>query len=410
MNAPTALPGRAPHAIVLDGAGPERAHTLAICRQLAIRIDGCADSACAGLELLETLARPPALTILELRLADMDGADLIQALALLAPETSLVLCSGEDPRLLDTAATLAQTLGLSVLGVVPKPVQAEALRHAIGQLARARHAPAANMPLAIDSVDLMRALRRREFELHYQPKVALCDMRPVGAEALLRWRHPIHGLLSPCTFMPTVRDAALLVPVTLAVMELALADWRGWNARGRALPLSINLPAVLLGNPTLAARLIAITEAGGVPPSAITFELMEDSEMADLATALRVLIKLRLHGFGLSLDDYGVGFSSLQRLSRIPFTELKIDRSLVHEAWTRPHLLPLLKSAIGLAAGLGIEAVAEGVEHAADLELLQRLGCHQAQGYHLARPMAAADLERLLAQWPAHGPALNSAW
>lgn len=398
MNIPTAPPG-APHAIVLDADGPERAHTIAVCRQLGIRIGGCADNGCAGLELLETLPRPPELTILDLHLADMDGADLIQAMALLAPQTNLVVCSGGDPRLLDAACTLAQALGLSVLGAVPKPAQAEALQRALGRLAVARRAPAANMPLSIDGVDVMRALRRREFVLHYQPKVALADMRPSGAEALVRWRHPIHGLLTPCTFLPVVREAGLLAPLTLEVMDLALADWRGWQARGTALPLSVNLPACLLCNPSLAARLIDTTRAHGVPPAAITFELTEDSEMADLATALRVLIKLRLHGFGLSLDDYGVGFSSIQRLSRIPFTELKIDRSLVHEAWTRPHLLPLLKSAIGLAEGLGIEAVAEGVEHAADLELLRALGCHQAQGYYLARPLPADDLERLLARW-----------
>ncbi|WP_296950426.1 EAL domain-containing protein [uncultured Massilia sp.] len=391
------------HAIVLDADGSAREHTIAACRRLGIRISGAADNGCAGLELLETLPRTPELTIVDLRLADMDGADLMQALALLAPSTNLVICSAGEPRLLDAACTLAQELGLAVLGAAPKPVQPEALQRALGLLARARRAPVAGVRPALDGADVMRALRRHEFELHYQPKVALDGMRPRGAEALLRWRHPVHGLLGPCAFLAQVREADLFAPLTLEVLELAQADWRDWQARGAALPLSINLPAGLLGNPSLAARLIASTEAAGVPASAITFELTEDTEMADLAVALRVLIKLRLHGFGLSLDDYGVGFSSIQRLSRIPFTELKIDRSLVHEAWTRPHLLPLLKSTIDLAEGLGIEAVAEGVEQEADLDLLRRLGCHQAQGFYLARPMPAADLERLLGQWAGMG-------
>ena len=398
MTIPSNDPG-AVHAIVLDADAQARDHTIAACRALGIRISGWSDSGCAGLELLEALPRAPELTILDLRLADMDGADLIQALALLAPPTNLVMCSAGDPRLLDAACTLAQELGLSVLTAVPKPASADALRRALGLLARVRHVPAVPAHAVVDGIDAMRALRRHEFELHYQPKVGLRDMRPRGVEALLRWRHPIHGLLAPAAFLPQVRDADLLAPMTLEVLDLAHADWRGWEARGSALPVSINLPACLLGNPGLAARLIDATAAAGMPASCITFELTEDTELADLAVALRVLIKLRLHGFGLSLDDYGVGFSSVQRLSRIPFTELKIDRSLVHEAWTRPHLLPLLESAIGLAEGLGIEAVAEGVETADDLALLRELGCHQAQGYYLARPLPAPDLARLLANW-----------
>ena len=402
MESLTAAP-RAPHAIVLDADAGAREHTIAVCRRLGIRISGAADDGGAGLELLETLPRPPELTIFDLRLADMDGADLIQALALLEAPTNLVLCSAGDARLVDAACTLARTLGLSVLGAVPKPAGEEALRRAVARLARIPRRPTATVAPALDGADLMRALRRREFELHYQPKVGLADMRARGAEALLRWRHPIHGLLAPCSFLPLVRAEDLLAPLTLEVLALAQADWLALRRRDAALPLSINLPAGLLGNPSLAARLIDSTEAAGVPADAISFELTEDSEMADLGTALRVLIKLRLHGFGLSLDDYGVGFSSIQRLSRIPFTELKIDRSLVTEAWTRPHLLPLLRSAIGLARELGIEAVAEGVEQAADLALLRELGCHQAQGYYLARPLPAADLERLLRDWPGAG-------
>jgi EAL domain-containing protein (putative c-di-GMP-specific phosphodiesterase class I) len=397
MKPPTAAPV---HAIVLDAAGAERDHTVAVCRQLGIVVDGCADDGCAGVELLETLARPPELAIVELRLADMDGADLIQALALLAAPTHLVLCAACDARLLDAAGMLAQTLGLSVLAAVPKPLEADALRRAVGMLARTRHAPPAWAPPAVDGAGLVRALRRHEFTLHYQIKVGLSDMRPRGVEALVRWRHPVHGLLPPGAFLAQVRDADLLAPLTLEVLDLALADWCRWHARDIALPVSINLPAGLLGHPGLAARLIDVTATAGVPAAAVTFELTEDTEPADPGVALRVLLKLRLHGFGLSLDDYGVGFSSIQRLSRIPFTELKIDRSLVHEAWARPHLLAMLRSAIDLAAGLGIEAVAEGVEHAADLDLLRRLGCHQAQGYHLARPLPAAGLEELLTRWP----------
>lgn len=392
--------GAALHAIVLDADAGERAHTIAVCRALGIVVSGWADTGEAGLDLLDTPERTPDLTIVELRLADMDAADLFQALSLLAAPSHVIVCSRFEPRLQDAAFTLARCVGLAALAAVPKPLRTDDLQRALGLLRAPAEAKPGQAPWpapAIDPAQLLRALRGHEFELHYQPKIGLADMAPRGAEALLRWRHPLHGLLGPGHFLPQVQQAGLMELLTLHTLELALADWQGWLAQGVALPLSLNLSAGLLANPHLAARLIESVERAGVPTAALTFEITEDAEIADLATALRVLIKLRLHGFGLSLDDFGVGFSSMTRLSRIPFTELKIDRSLVHGAWARPHLLPLLRSAISLANGLGIEAVAEGIECAADLDVLRCLGCHQAQGYYLGRPVPAAELLRRLA-------------
>jgi EAL domain-containing protein (putative c-di-GMP-specific phosphodiesterase class I) len=384
------------HVLVLDDDPVARARTIAACRQLGMQVEHVVDTAAAALDLLEALPRMPDLAMVEPHLADMDAADFIQSLAMVAPDVRLVVCSRLDPRLADAACSLARALGLHVIGALVRPLQAEDLARVLAapdgpRAAASQHAA---LPLAADAAELLRALRRHEFELHYQPKFALGDMRPCGAEALLRWRHPDHGLLLPGRFLPQVRAARLLDPLTLEVLVLALEDWRGWNARGAALPLSLNLSPGLLTDPHLAARLIDIVEDAGVPAGALTFEITEDVELVDAAAALRVLIKLRLSGFGLSLDDYGTGFSSMERLACIPFTEIKIDRTLVHGAWARPHLQTLLRSAIGMAGALGIDAVAEGVEEAADLDVLRRLGCHQAQGFHLARPMPAADLAR----------------
>jgi EAL domain-containing protein (putative c-di-GMP-specific phosphodiesterase class I)/CheY-like chemotaxis protein len=387
------------HAIVLDADSRERELTIAACRASDIHVSGWAASGSTGLDLLESLPRTPDLIIAELRLADMDAADLIQALALLAPRSSLLICSRCEPRLRDAAFTLARALGLSTLPAVPKPLEPATLRRALALLEPPRAPPRPAPAMTVDADELLRALRRGEFELHYQPKVALDGMRVRGAEGLLRWRHPVHGLLGPGSFLRQVQGAGLLEALTLTTLDLVLADWHGLQARGLALPLSLNLSASLLADPHLAASLIETVDHAGVPPAMLSFEITEDTELADMTAALRVLLKLRLHGFGLSLDDYGSGFSSLMRLSRIPFTELKIDRSLVHEACSRPHLLPLLRSVVRLASELGIEAVAEGVESAADLEVLKALGCHQVQGYFLARPMPALDLARLLAEW-----------
>jgi EAL domain-containing protein (putative c-di-GMP-specific phosphodiesterase class I) len=175
----------------------------------------------------------------------------------------------------------------------------------------------------------------------------------------------------------------------MEVMRLALRDWQAWSRAGLALPLSVNLSPLSLTDPHLARQLIDAVAQACVPPAYLTFEVVEHAEVADLATALRVLIKLRLHGFGLSLDDYGAGHASMLRLARFPFSELKLDRQLVHQAWQRPHLKPLLRHAIATARELGVTSVAEGIETPEDLALLRELGCDQAQGYLVARPMPA---------------------
>jgi EAL domain-containing protein (putative c-di-GMP-specific phosphodiesterase class I) len=252
--------------------------------------------------------------------------------------------------------------------------------------------PAPTIAPAPDAERLSTALNSHQFELHYQPKIALLDGSLKGAEALVRWRHPVHGLLPPCGFLPHIEAAGMMDLLTMEVMRLALADWRGWNAAGMALPLAINLSPLSLSDPHLAGQLIAMADAAGVPPHCIAFEITEQAEIADLATALRILIKLRLHGFGLSLDDYGAGHASMLQLSRYPFNELKLDRRLVHRASERPHMRPLLRNTIAAARAINVLTVAEGIETEADRGLMLDLGCDLAQGYLVARPMPAAAL------------------
>jgi len=385
-------------AVVIDADADDREHTLALCRQLGITINGWADSAAGGLELIESLPAPPDLAIIDLHLPDMDGADLILTLSMLERDVSIAICSRACARLQDSALSLAATLGLPTLNAMPKPLRPRALQAAadacVPASARAAmpkqpHSPAIAPP---DADRLLLALRSRQFELHYQPKISLRDGVLQGAEALVRWRHPLHGLLPPGGFLPQAEAAGLVDLLTMEIVHLALADWRGWHAAGLALPLSINLSPLSLSDPHLAGQLIAAAAAAGVPSHCITFEITEQAEIADLATALRILIKLRLHGFGLSLDDYGAGHASMLQLSRFPFTEVKLDRRLVHRASERPHMRPLLRSTIAAAHELHVAAVAEGIETEQDRAMMRELGCDQGQGYLIARPMPAAAL------------------
>lgn len=393
--------------VVIDGNEQERDATIALCRQCGLLVNGWSHSGAAGLELLESLPAAPDLVILDLQLPDMDGADLLLALSMLAPATSIVICSAVCGRIQDTALTLAATLGLTALGALRKPAPAAALMAMVRDCPRAIYAAAKAAPLShpassiptVDAARVIDAVRGGQFELYYQPKVALCGGALQGAEALLRWRLPGHGLLAPCAFLPQVEAAGVMDVLTMEVVRMALRDWHAWNRAGLALPMSVNLSPLSLTDPHLASQLIAAVSAACVPPSYLTFEIVEHEEIADLATALRILIKLRLHGFGLSLDDFGAGHASLLRLSRFPFNELKLDRRLVHEACKRPHVKPLLRHAIATARDLEVTSVAEGIETEQDLVLLRELGCDLAQGYLIARPMPAGALPDWHLQW-----------
>ncbi len=385
-------------AVVIDADADDREHTLALCRQLGITINGWADSAAGGLELIESLPAPPDLAIIDLHLPDMDGADLILTLSMLERDVSIAICSRACARLQDAALSLAASLGLPTLNAMPKPLHPQALQAAADACVPAAVRAAMPKPPPFPAIPppdtdrLLLALKTHQFELHYQPKISLRDGQLKGAEALVRWRHPIHGLLLPASFLPQAESAGLVDMLTMEIVHLALADWRGWNAEGLALPLAINLSPLSLSDPHLAGQLIAATNAAGVPPHCITFEITEHVEIADLATALRILIKLRLHGFGLSLDDYGAGHASMLQLSRVPFTEVKLDRRLVHRASERAHMRPLLRNVIAAAHELHVTTVAEGIETEQDREMMREIGCEQGQGYLIARPMQAAAL------------------
>ncbi|MYM67868.1 EAL domain-containing protein [Pseudoduganella sp. FT55W] len=386
-------------AVLIDGSGSDLETAVAQCRLAGIIVNGWADNGAAALELIESLPAPPDLVIMELDLPDMDGPDLLQALSMLEPGLPVIITSRHSARLHDAALTLASALGLDALAALPKPLNAQALQDAAlnCEPASARNtAPArthcdAGLPRP-DAGEVLSGLHHHQFELHYQPKASLQDGSLRGAEGLIRWRHPQHGLLSPACFLPQTEAANLVDVMTVEVVRMALQDWKRWHTEGLSLPISINLSPLSLADPHLAEELITAVNQAGVPPRAIIFEIIEHEEIADLATALRILIKLRMHGFGLALDDYGAGHASMLQLSRFPFTEVKLDRRLIHGAAKRPHMLPLLRHTIASARELGVTTVAEGIELEEDRQLLRELNCDLAQGYLIARPMHARAL------------------
>jgi diguanylate cyclase (GGDEF)-like protein len=236
------------------------------------------------------------------------------------------------------------------------------------------------------------ALERGEFVLFYQPQLDLASGRVNSVEALLRWRHPQRGMVAPLEFISLIEQTALVGPVTLHVIELALHQLAAWRADGLELGISVNLSARNLHEPELAQQIEALLHSHTVPAAALTVEVTESAAMADPDTAVGVLDALRKLGVGVSIDDFGSGHASIAYLAQLPATELKIDRSFVSRMCESSRDEAIVRTTIDLARHLELRVVAEGIETTAVCERLAAMGCDTGQGYLISRPAPAEEL------------------
>jgi diguanylate cyclase (GGDEF)-like protein len=244
--------------------------------------------------------------------------------------------------------------------------------------------------------ELRRGLDRGELELHYQPKVYLADQRAAGVEALVRWRHPVRGMLTPQDFIPVAQQSYLMREVTAFVIETAVAQAALWRQAGLDLEVSLNVSGRDLLDTGLADFVEQSLSRHNVPPDTILLEIDERVLTSEPAHAVATAEALADIGVGLSLDDFGTGYSSLLRLKRLPFSEVKVDSSFFGRLLESPDDEVVVKSILDLAAALGIRSVAEGVESAEVASTLLAMGCVAAQGWHFARPMNAMSATRWL--------------
>ncbi len=235
--------------------------------------------------------------------------------------------------------------------------------------------------------ELRTALAAGELVLHYQPKVSVDGGEVTGVEALVRWQHPEHGLLAPAEFIPLAERSGMMGDLTRWVIDAALAQARAWQDQGIEVPIAINLAAANILDAALPGAVAERLAHWDVPGDRLTCELSEHTVMADPRRAQDVLDRLRALGVRLSLDDYGTGHSSLTYLKRLPLDEVKIDRAFVAGIVGDANDALIVRSTIDLARNLGLEVVAEGVEGADVLDRLRTLRCHEAQGFHLSRPL-----------------------
>jgi diguanylate cyclase (GGDEF)-like protein len=239
--------------------------------------------------------------------------------------------------------------------------------------------------------ELRRAIDRGELELHYQPKIFLEDGRPAGMEALLRWRHPTKGLLTPDQFLPIAEQTYLMRGITGFVVESALAQVAEWWQAGLPIQVAINASGRDLLDSTLTETIASGLLKHSVPAQALQLEITERILMTEPAYAADTVAALAKLGIPLSLDDFGTGYSSLVRLRSLPVEEIKIDSSFVGRLCDTGDDAVIVQSIVDLVHTLGLRSVAEGVENAGTVSLLRKMGCDAAQGYHFRPPMTAAD-------------------
>jgi EAL domain-containing protein (putative c-di-GMP-specific phosphodiesterase class I) len=245
--------------------------------------------------------------------------------------------------------------------------------------------------------ELRRAIERGELELFYQPKVDLKSNRLVGAEALVRWRHPQRGMVSPGDFIPLAEETGLIIPLGQWVLNTACQQVRTWEATGRQAPrVSVNVSSHQFRQRVLARDVQAALSGSGIAARHLCLELTESAIMEHAQDNVRTLAALKESGVSLSIDDFGTGYSSLSYLKRFPIDEIKIDRSFVSGVEREKDNAAIVTAIIVMAHSLGLRVVAEGVETPVELEYLQQQGCDECQGFLYSRPLPAADFGALL--------------
>jgi EAL domain-containing protein (putative c-di-GMP-specific phosphodiesterase class I) len=244
------------------------------------------------------------------------------------------------------------------------------------------------------------ALERGEFSLHYQPQVSLQDGCMVGAEALLRWRHPELGVLSPAEFIPIAEDSGQIVVIGEWVLRAAVTQLKRWIDAGmQPMVVAVNLSAVQFRHPDLLAMVTQILDEVGLPPQYLELELTEAMAMDNPLAAIAQMNQLHDRGIRMSIDDFGTGYSSLSYLKKFNVSKLKIDQSFVRDIGEDPDDKAIVTAIINLASSLGLKTIAEGVETVNQLAFLRLQGCDEVQGYYFSQPLSVADFAAFVGAW-----------
>ncbi|SHN12552.1 EAL domain, c-di-GMP-specific phosphodiesterase class I (or its enzymatically inactive variant) [Duganella sacchari] len=340
------------------------------------------------------------IAIIDLALPGMDALELIRRLGEARCKAGIIIVGAQTNAVLFSVETMALAYGVNVLGAIGKPVIGSRLEAFIGNyLQPAQPHGAGGRAPALSFAEVGQGLQSREFDPFFQPKIELETGQVKGLEMFARWRHPLYGVLGPASFMPALEEARRVDFLDWTMIEKSAAACRALHDQGIPISFSINVDQTTLAHPQFMEQVAACLERHRIMADYITFEMTESAVLTTDPHFLERLLRLRMKGFGLAIDDYGTARSNLQLLARIPFSELKIDRSFVDGASKRAAIGTVLRSCLGLARSLDRRSVAVGVETKQDWDFLQGLGCTYAQGYYIAKPMPVEEFPDWLADW-----------
>ena len=330
----------------------------------------------------------PDLIFCDLMMPEMDGIEYVNHLVKCNYTGNLILVSGVEERILQTVEKLAHSNNIRILGYLHKPFRIDLFASLLTKVTPHLEALAKkNEKNIYKPEEVSEGIKCNELLNYYQPKIDFTTGMVVGVESLVRWQHPRDGLVYPDQFVGVAEEKNLIDELTEVVIYNAVSQTKKWLDAGVNIRVAVNVSMENLKSLDFPDIVACYAESSGVSPRNIILEVTESRLMIDPRAALEILTRLRLKGFLLSIDDFGTGHSSFTQLHDIPFSELKIDRSFVHNVSSNNTKRAIFNASLNLAKQLEMEVVAEGIEEKKDWDFVAKTGCHMAQGYYIAKPM-----------------------